>query len=99
MPKYIEIEDNLHSLIAAKFGLTMEDFNAIKVYDKIALVLEARAFMAPFHPDWTFDESCMGEAISCYENAHNFYKQPWTPKQAEQIYLNTFTELWVDRIY
>lgn len=99
MPKYIEIEDNLHSLVANKFGLTMDDFRAIKEYDKIALVMEARALMAPFHDDWELDESCMGNVVSCSEAYPNFYKQCWSPKQAEQIYLNTFTRLWQDRVY
>lgn len=99
MPVYVSIENNLHSLVAKKFDLTMEDFHAIKLYDKVALVMESKALMAPFHPDWEIDDSVLGQVLTCSEDYPGFYKQCWTPKQAEHIYLNTFTELWLNRIH
>jgi len=90
IPQYKEIEERLQKVIATRFGIDFELFDMIKIYDQQALFIEAKALLAPFHPDWDMHD-CSKEVDP---KLLDFYQDPWIPERAEKEYLEEFHRIW-----
>ena len=83
-PKLVEIEDNMHRVIATKFGLTYPYPPEVTDVDRRITIDESRSFMASKGLWWHHD-------IEDGFFEHDI--QPMTSEQAKQKFLERFYEL------
>lgn len=79
---YREYEKKLQEVMCAKFGLPLEEPKDVKWADNKLLVTEARDLMSPLHPDWQNSMTPLPFKID-----------PLPPKEAKQLFLDRFQEL------
>ena len=79
---YRSAEATLMGVICERFGLPVEEPAWVKPADNVLLATERRDLMAPPPRPWSPGPGPMLERI-----------QPWTPRLAEALFLNRFSEL------
>jgi hypothetical protein len=88
LPEYIKAEERLMEAIAKKFGVPLNYFDMVHDSDGEALAIEALTLMSPLHPRFPLSKSEI-ENVSGLSMG-----ECWAPKEAEQKYLDKFSELW-----
>jgi hypothetical protein len=85
LPQYVELEERLWSLIAAKWNLGVEMPPPVKDADNIALLMERRDIMPPCDYVWSVEK--MGYTVPTEPIF------PLTPPSAEAVFLRRYLEL------
>lgn len=79
---YIDFESQMQKAICKRFGLPEKEPPSVKKADTILLATEARDLMSPRHPDWKQPEEPLPFPILS-----------WSPKEAEQRFIDRFLNL------
>ena len=85
MKPYRDAESKVQACVYLSFGMMPKEPNLVKRADNVLLATEARDMLAMLHPDWTIKPP---EWPTILERI-----KPWTPEQAESIFMTTFEEL------
>jgi 5'-deoxynucleotidase YfbR-like HD superfamily hydrolase len=89
---YVAAEKHLQAVIYIKFGLLGPVPESVKHADQQMLVTEAKALMAPLHPEWSrYVDFSKAETIPPEEF------DAWEPRKAKFCFLRRFLELTGDR--
>lgn len=90
-PRLMEIEDNLHGVIAEKFGITYPYVDNVVDIDRRITIDEARSFMTSKGEWWGHD---MDNGVL----SNDQLIAPMTPEQAEEKFLDKMYELINERV-
>lgn len=80
--EYLAIEGRLLEAVATRFGLVMPEPEYVHAADAVLLRTEQRDLMGPQTKPWECQATPLPERI-----------EPWSPRRAEQRFLNRFYEL------
>jgi uncharacterized protein len=95
LPDYRILEDRMQQAVISRFDLKVKDFEHLKLYDRMALIIERQSLMGPKHPVW--DKYKM-EFPPDYDFDYMLERVvPQTPEQAEKEWLDMFNTLWLNR--
>lgn len=86
MAAYRELEAKIETAIFNKFGLYGERPPSVTAADNLMLITEARDLIGPV--DWD---------TRPYGAPYHFHINPWTPQEAEDRFLQRFTELTLNK--
>ncbi|MFC0243651.1 phosphohydrolase [Rhodopseudomonas telluris] len=79
---YAEAEDAILAVIGKTFGVTPDEFAAVREIDKAILGDEVAQNLAPSHKPWSYIGRPLGVRLHC-----------WSPVEAEQQFLHAFDQL------
>jgi hypothetical protein len=82
LPDYSEAEDRILASVGAAFGVSPDEFDAVKAIDKAILGDEVAQNMAPSIKPWTYLGAPLGVSLHC-----------WSPVEAEHEFLAAFNHL------
>lgn len=85
--EYKKAEKHLQTLIYRRFGCQEEEHPTVKKADVLMLATEARELLSPLHSEWKLPCAPLPFKI-----------EPLSPKEAEQLFLNRFNELFIESI-
>jgi 5'-nucleotidase len=83
MTGFRQIEKKIQQAICKKFGLPIEEPKDVKRADLMMLSIESNSFMMPQHKDWKLPINIPSLRID-----------PLSPKDAEELFLKRFDELY-----
>lgn len=88
LPEYRAMEDGIWAAIAGRFDLELSIPQAVKEADARMLQTERRDLLAPHPWKWT-----NAQANPDYPLPYDFKVEPWSPREAADLFLAAFEEM------